>query len=119
MIKELQGIFQRIVYHTYSSLGQLYLRSGDSPTSGQVHLRGYLKTVGFSGDINVPLSGNNFDLSLIDQKFGDVAVTNTFRFQATGFTSLETVDPKVRVTMMLYFYVIDGATDDAGCCHAR
>ena len=83
-----------------------------------MRLKGYLKTVGFSGEIDVPLSGNDFDLSLIDQKFGDVAVTNTFRFQATGFSSLETVDPKVRVTMMLYFSFIDDATDDTGCCHA-
>ena len=103
-----------IVYRTYSSLGQLYLRSGDSPTSGQVHLQGYLKTVGFSGDINVPLSGNNFDLSLIDQKFGDVAVTNTLRFQATGFSSLETVDPKVCVNMISWFSVKDTAADGKG-----
>ena len=60
-----------------------------------MHLRGYLKTVGYSGEIDVPLDGNNFDLNLIAQKFGDVAVTNTLRFQATGFSSLKTLDPKV------------------------
>ena len=65
-----------------------------------VRLRGYLKTVGYSGEIDVPLDGNNFDLNLIDQKFGDVAVTNTLRFQATGFSSLKTVDPKVTVKVV-------------------
>ena len=64
-----------------------------------VRLRGYLKTVGYSGEIDVPLDGNNFDLNLIDQKFGDVAVTNTLRFQAT-FSSLKTVDPKVTVKVV-------------------
>ena len=77
----------------------------DSPNS-EVYLRGYLKTVGYSGEINVPLSDMNFDLNLMDQsngnaevKFADVAKTTKFRLQATGFSSLKTMDPKVNICL--------------------
>ena len=88
----------------FQSTGQLYVMGKDSPDSGEVYLRGYLKTVGYGGEINVPLSDMNFDLNLKDQgngqdeiKFADVAKTTKFRLQATRFSSLKTMDPKVNV----------------------
>ena len=96
-------------------LGSLIITMQDNnPSSGQVRLQGHLRAIGYHGKIDVPIHGNSYSASTIKSfsinkdlhMLYDVALTKVFKYDANGYTELESVDPRVGSTLFSQELVI-------------